>query len=167
MFSLEPVGVPPLVVTAVGLKSFRPGGRTHAESNGGKTSDRQSQRTPNGLGERSSGCGKATITGLGLNEVQPELAPEPSKTLEAIESPAAIVEPEQNIELVPDEFTEQVSPPIPQTLQAETGEGEEDLIDKTVVEIPADEVEAKLIDESVLQGNKLNKVRCQKALIIN
>ena len=97
---------------------------------------------------------KATIIGLGLNEVQPELAPEPSKTLEAIESPAAIVEPEQNIELVPDEFTEQVSPPIPQTLQAETGEGEEDLIDKTVVEIPADEVEAKLIDESVLQAQQ-------------
>ena len=97
---------------------------------------------------------KATITGLGLNEVQPELAPEHSKTLETIESPAAIVEPEQNIELVPDEFTEQVSPPIPQTLQAETGEGEEDLIDKTVVEIPADEVEAKLIDESVLQAQQ-------------
>ena len=97
---------------------------------------------------------KATITGLGLNEVQPELAPEPSKTLETIESPAAIVEPEQNIELVPDEFTEQVSPPKPQTLQAETGEGEEDLIDKTVVEIPADEVEAKLIDESVLQAQQ-------------
>ena len=97
---------------------------------------------------------KATITGLGLNEVQTELAPEPSKTLEAIESPAAIVEPEQNIELVPDEFTQQVSPPIPQTLQAETGEGEEDLIDKTVVEVPADELEAKLIDESVLQAQQ-------------
>lgn len=64
------------------------------------------------------------------------------------------MEPEQNIELVPDEFTQQVSPPIPQTLQAETGEGEEDLIDKTVVEVPADEVEAKLIDESVLQAQQ-------------